>query len=76
MSELKCEQCGRPIKGEPVKKTLKGKEHILCSDHCFWLYFYKIPFTYEDIYKYYRYYCATTKALNWKELAEDERLTG
>jgi hypothetical protein len=64
MSDAKqCEYCGRPIKGEPTKKTLRGKKHTFCSEFCFRLYFYKIPgMSYEDLRKMYAVRCVSIKA--------------
>lgn len=49
-----CEFCERPLKGEPVQKTLRGKTHTFCSEFCFRLFFYKTPnMKYENIQKMY-----------------------
>lgn len=58
----KCEYCGRPIKGEAEKKTLRGKEHTFCSDLCFRFYFYEVPtISYEDLQKMYALRCISIK---------------
>ena len=46
----RCEYCSRPIIGEPEIKTLRGIEHIYCSDFCFKLHFYDVPtISYDDM---------------------------
>ena len=42
-SVKECEFCGRPMKGTPVEKVLRGKTHTFCSEFCFRLFFYRIP---------------------------------
>jgi len=63
MSESKkCEYCGRPIKGDPEIKILRGVEHIYCSDFCFKLHFYDVPtISYEDLQNMYRLRCVPVK---------------
>jgi hypothetical protein len=57
---LKCQYCGRPIKDEPVTKSLKGKEHTFCSAFCFRLFFYDAPkISYNDLQKMYSFYCVS-----------------
>jgi hypothetical protein len=64
----RCEYCSRPIKGGPVKKTLRGKEHIFCSEFCFRLYFYSAPtISYNDLQKMYAMYCVSVPAREYHE---------
>jgi hypothetical protein len=57
-----CEYCGRPIKGEPEIKTLRGVEHVYCSDFCFKLDFYDVPaLTYERLQNMYNLRCVSVK---------------
>jgi len=43
----KCEYCNMVIKDEPwfapVKKELRGEEHIFCTENCFVHYIYDVP---------------------------------
>ena len=58
----RCEYCSRPIIGEPEIKTLRGIEHIYCSDFCFKLHFYDVPtISYDDIQEMYRLRCLSIK---------------
>ena len=60
MGDIKqCCQCGRLIKGEPVKKVLRGCEHLYCSDFCFRFYFYGIKMPYSDLQKMYSIGCVS-----------------
>jgi hypothetical protein len=53
-AEKQCEYCGRPIKGEPVNKVLRGTKHIFCTEFCFRLSFYKVPgMSYTNLQKMY-----------------------
>jgi len=53
--KMKCEYCGRPIKGEPEIRVRRGKKHIYCSEFCFRLHFYDVPtISYEDLQEFYR----------------------
>lgn len=40
---MKCEYCGRTIKGEPIRKKLKGEKHIFCTEMCFRFHYWKVP---------------------------------
>lgn len=58
----KCEYCGRPIKGDPEVKILRGVEHTYCSDFCFKLDFYDAPtISYEDLQEMYKLRCVSVK---------------
>lgn len=49
---MKCEFCGRPIKGEPVEKVLRGQKHIFCTEMCFRFHYWKVPkFDLNPVYK-------------------------
>lgn len=63
MSKIdKCEYCGRTIKGEPEKRTLRGVEHTYCSDFCFKLHFYDVPtISHEDLQHMYDLRCVSVK---------------
>jgi hypothetical protein len=64
-----CEYCKRPIKADPVKKILRGKAHIFCTEFCVRLYFYDVPrITYEDLKKMYDLRCVTIKAPDFHTL--------
>jgi len=64
-----CEYCERPIKADPVKKTLRGKEHIFCTEFCFRLSFYDVPkITYDDLKKMYALRCVTMKVPDFRSL--------
>lgn len=67
-----CDQCGRPIKGEPVKKALRGKEHYYCSDFCFRLYFYGVNMSYTDLQKMYSVGCVSVPAEVLLKRAEEK----
>jgi len=57
-----CEYCGRPIKGEPEIKVLRGVKHIYCSDFCFKLHFYDAPtISYQDLQNMYKLRCVSLK---------------
>jgi len=47
MLGIKCEYCDMEIKDEPwfapVKKELRGKDHIFCTESCFVHYIYDVP---------------------------------
>ena len=55
----KCDQCGRPITGELLKKVLRGKEYLYCSDLCFRLHFYGVKMPYADLQKMYSVGCVS-----------------
>jgi hypothetical protein len=57
-----CEYCGRPIKGEPEIKVLRGVKRIYCSDFCFKLHFYDAPtISYDDLQNMYKLRCVSVK---------------
>ena len=59
----RCEYCTRTIKDDPVLKTIKGKQHIYCSEFCYRLLFYNAPaITYDDMQKMYAFYCVSLPA--------------
>jgi len=59
---LKCEYCGRPVKGDPETVVRRGRKHEYCSDFCFKLHFYDAPtITYEDLHKMYELRCVSVK---------------
>ncbi|MEM0488172.1 MAG: hypothetical protein ABIM21_00550 [candidate division WOR-3 bacterium] len=54
MEGLKCEYCGRPIKGNPEVRIRRGVKRIYCSEFCYRLHFYNVPrITYEDLQRMY-----------------------
>jgi hypothetical protein len=66
--KIRCEYCSRPITGKPVKKALRSKEHIFCSEFCFRLYFYSVPtISYDDLQKMYALYCVSLPAKDYRE---------
>jgi hypothetical protein len=63
---IQCEYCSRPIKGNPVNKVLRGKEHIFCSEFCFRLHFYSVPtISYDNLQKMYAFYCVSLPAQDY-----------
>ena len=73
MSNEKCEYCGRPIKGEPTIKTLRGQKHVFCTEFCFRLDFYEVPtITYEDLQKMYALRCVSVKSPDFQTLVYKE----
>ena len=57
-----CEYCGRPIKGDPEIKILRGAKHTYCSDFCFKLHFYDAPtISYHDLQNMYKLRCVSVK---------------
>jgi hypothetical protein len=72
-NEVKCEYCGRPIKGKPEVRVLRGTEHTFCTEFCFRLYFYDVPtITYADLQKMYQLRCVTIKAPDFRTLVYEE----
>jgi hypothetical protein len=66
---IRCEYCGRSIKGDPVIKVLRGKKHIYCTEFCFRLCFYSVPaITYEDLQKMYKMYCVSVPAQDYHNI--------
>ena len=66
---VQCEFCQRPIKGRPVRKALRGKEHVFCSEFCFRLHFYNAPkISYEDLQKMYSFYCVSIPAREYHQI--------
>jgi hypothetical protein len=62
----------RPIITSPVIKTLRGQEHVFCTDFCFRLYFYDVPrITYEDLNKMYELRCVTMKVPDFRTLVTE-----
>ena len=74
MSDIKqCEYCGRPIKGEPVNKVRRGKNHTYCSEFCFRLHFYDVPkISYDDLKKMYELRCVSVKSPDFRTLIVEE----
>jgi hypothetical protein len=69
----KCEYCSRPIKGGQVKKMIRGKRHIFCTEFCFRLYFYSVPtISYDDLKKMYELWCVDVKAPDFRTLVVEE----
>jgi hypothetical protein len=51
---MHCEFCGRPLKGEPEKKVLRGKEYTFCTEFCFRLFLYDAPkMSFEELKSMY-----------------------
>ena len=70
---LLCEYCGRPIKGAPEMKVLRGKNHTFCTEFCFRLYFYDVPtITYANLQKMYALRCVTVKSPDFRTLVYKE----
>jgi hypothetical protein len=68
----RCKYCGRPIKGEPVNKVLRGKKHAFCSEFCFRLYFYDAPtISYEDLQKMYSFYCVSVPDQDYRKILNE-----
>ena len=40
---MKCERCGESFDREATKKTIKGRQHIFCSEMCYRFYHYRVP---------------------------------
>jgi hypothetical protein len=58
-----CEFCGRPIRGEPEIRVVRGVKHVFCTGFCFRLFFYDVPtISYEELQKMYSYYCVSLPA--------------
>ena len=73
VDDIKCEYCGRSIKGGPTDKELRGKKHTFCTEFCFRLYFYDVPaISYEDLYKMYALRCVSIKAPDFRTLVYKE----
>jgi hypothetical protein len=63
---FRCDYCSRPIKVRPVKKALRGKEYIFCSEFCFRLHFYSVPtISYDALQKMYALYCVSIPAQDY-----------
>ena len=68
-----CEYCLRPIKTNPVKKTLRSQEHVFCTEFCFRLYFYDVPrITFEDLNKMYELRCVTMEVPDFHTLIYED----
>jgi hypothetical protein len=68
-----CEYCGRPVKGEPVDKVLRGTKHIFCTEFCFRLHFYKVSdMTYTDLKNMYDERCISVSVPNYSQLTRKE----
>ncbi|MEO0278542.1 MAG: hypothetical protein ABIM21_04595 [candidate division WOR-3 bacterium] len=73
MEELRiCQKCGREIKYEPIVRRIQKQERVYCSEHCYVLDFYGLPFSLEELKKCYEYFCIRIKAPDFKEL--DKRI--
>ena len=67
-NQIQCEYCSRLIKGDPTKKTLRGRERIYCSEFCFRLQFYDVPkISYDDLQKMYAFYCVSIPAQDYRK---------
>jgi hypothetical protein len=72
MTSKKCEYCGRPIKGKPTIKNLRGKQHTFCTAFCFRLFFYDVPtITYEDLKKMYSFYCVSVPLQDFQNTLQE-----
>ena len=68
-----CEFCDRPIKADPIIKTLRGQEHVFCTEFCFRLYFYDVPkISYDDLKKMYELRCVTVNAPDFRSLVVED----
>ena len=74
MSDVgQCEFCDRPIKGDPVIKTLRGKKHVFCTEFCARLSFYDVPkITFDDLQKMYELRCVTIKPPDFRTLIVED----
>ena len=71
--KIQCEYCGRPIKGEPEIRVLRGKSHTFCTEFCYRLYFYEVPtITYADLQNMYQVRCVSVKAPDFRTLVYKE----
>ncbi len=71
--DMKCEYCGRTIKGDPTFKLLRGQKHTFCTEFCFRLYFYDVPtISYEDLQKMYALRCLSIKSPDFRTLVYKE----
>jgi hypothetical protein len=70
---LNCEYCTRPILRDLIKKTIRGKLHIFCSEFCFRLFIYDVPtISYHDLNEMYKLRCVNINSPNFKSLIVDE----
>lgn len=67
---MKCEYCERTFEKGPVKKVLRGKRHIFCSESCFNFYFYKYPKF--DLQRMYSTYTVSVPVPDIRELIEED----
>ena len=67
---MECEYCGRTIRRDPVKKVLRGKRHVFCTEMCFRLWFYNIPKF--DLERMYSLYTMSVSVPDFQELIEGE----
>lgn len=67
---MKCEYCERTFKEGPVKKTLRGKSHVFCSESCFNLFFYEYPR--YDMERMYKEFTVSVEIPDIGELIDEE----
>lgn len=68
-----CEFCERPLKVSRIVKTLRGKEHVFCTEFCFRLYFYDVPrITHKDLEKMYELRCVTMNPPDFRTLVVED----
>ncbi|GAI25929.1 unnamed protein product, partial [marine sediment metagenome] len=53
-----------------IKKVIRGKRHIFCSESCFNLYFYKYPKF--DLERMYSTYTVSVSVPDIRELIEED----
>ena len=70
---MKCEYCERVFEKGPVKKVIRRKRHIFCSESCFNLWFYKYPRF--DMERMYSIYAVSVPVPDILELIEEEEET-
>ncbi|MBW2030855.1 MAG: hypothetical protein JRH06_06965 [Deltaproteobacteria bacterium] len=67
---MKCEYCGRTIKGKPARKTMKGTDHIFCTEMCFRLEYYQVPKF--DLNSVYEKKTISIECPDFRELIEEQ----
>lgn len=67
---MKCNYCGRVFEKGPVKKVIRGKQHIFCSEGCYNLHFHRIPKF--DVDRMYSIYTVSVLVPDIEELIEKE----
>ena len=66
---MKCDYCGRAIKGKSVKKMLRGVKHVFCTEMCFRFHFYGVPRF--DLQAVYEKHTVSVAIPDFRELIKD-----